>query len=369
MQNYFIKHPDGGFCYFNEHTYNLHFLTFLDYLINKNMIQDSSVIETLNKVKSFCKYDKGYKFFYIPIKTYEVDDIKTIQEESPEHSFEQIKASYLKLVEVNHLLNDLSKVMALHEKIISTITNKDFEAYVPIDVKKEYFSKKEKYYTSKAKKEYRGNENNKLTYNEYYKWIENKVQTFLKPLEEGYDTTPVIKTHADYKKPFNVTFDDLVESWQEVLDSNGNPHQIEANSAIEHFQQSKNYAVFCENSNNEQGYCAQGTILLVPINEAQLFISEQDAQEYIDLLNIQGAIVEVDVNFTKIVKTIGKVDLSNLDTVVAHQEKEHIEQMETKESLAQKLLNFMDDDDPMKSQLEQILTKKEVQIAKPRKKI
>lgn len=71
---------------------------------------------------------------------------------------------------------------------------------------------------------------------------------------------------------------------------------------------------------------------------------------------LNGVVVEIDVNFMKIVNHVGSsIDLRHLDTVVAHQEKTQLENRDTAQSLAAKLLDFVQDNDTLVKQLKEII--------------
>lgn len=365
MQNYFIKHSNGGYCYFRNEEHMMTFISFLDYLVEQNIIQDSTTLENLAKLKSFCEHYDYYNI--LTLRNYSVYDSKSINDDTDDDSFENIQKDYLKLVQINELVHNLTSVLKKHKQVVINITNADFKKYLYDSAKDHYIARKEQYYSNKYNKELSVQN---MGYYARITEVEKKVASIIEKLNKEYDLTPVVKTHPEYKKPFDINFDELLTKWQEILNEKGEPREIEGNTATDHFQKCTNYAIFTEDSEKQTGYWYQSRCILVPINEARLFTSKEAAQDQMKKYKLKGAIVEIDVNFNKVVSTIGNVDLSHLDTVVAHQEKEHIEQMDTKESLTQKLLALIDNNDPLKTQLENLLIPQEVAVvAKQRKKI
>lgn len=361
MQSSYITHPEG-YCYLNETNEELNFINLIDYFIKKGFIKDRHIQEQVKKLKSFCQHDKDHKKWHFSFIDYSVYSSKSIHE-FDEKTFDEIAKNFETLKEVEQLSKNLIEVLSTKsmKEAMKNLTNEEFKSYLNEYQAREFFDKKEVILRKKISEE--------QNISMYSAALYREVDALMKPIRQEYFLMPVMKCHTDYKKALKTNLTSVVEHWGEVLNEDGRPKNVETNSATEHFKEATSYAIFCENYSGV-GYWFQKSFSLVPLKEARLFESEKDALSEMERHKLKGAIVAVNVKFINITQTIGKIDLSDLEVVVAHQEKEHIEQMDTIESLANKLLALTQNQEKYKTltqNLNQILAPSETHLTQPKK--
>lgn len=357
MKDIYIKHRNG-YCYFTHEGIKLYLLTLTQFFVDCKIITDKTIKDNLRELKGYCEWNEYYGFHQFKYIHYQVMGTKSIHNPNESFGFDLIKEQYLKIFHVNELIHSLIDALKTVEKQINSLTNSQFSKYLTDGIKRDYLSKKKEYYINKFYKKY---EKELFAY-ALRDRVNGCVEEVMNKIEKDYPNLSVIKCHSHYKKVLDSHLDDVINSWQEVLTLEGEPKEVEGNSATDHFKQSLAYALFCENHYNNTGYLYQFGSSLVPIHQARLFSSEKQAQAYISKNKLDAAIVEVDLKFMKVLKVVGKVDTTNLDAVVAYQEKEHIEKMETAQSLAKKLLSYVEGNEVLTMELEKLLAPKEVKV-------
>lgn len=345
MNDTYIKHPNGGYCYFHYEKKELSFLSLVDYFIKKGVITDEKIRSDFLKMKVLCK-NSEFNYVY-----YSVYSQKSIHNKNRDYPFDLIEKNYQKILKTHELAKSLIQVLMGLKKEIKAITNLEFEEYLP--TKKRVFDEKEYYFDNKFEREAKKIKG--LGYYAVREYVKDKTRSALEQFKNDYDGLSVITCHKEFYSSLKLNLEDLVLYWEEVLDEHGKPIQIEHNSALDHFQHSTSYAIFYEKYNTT-GYWYQKDYGLMSIREAKLFATQAAALDQMKKYNLNGVVVEIDVNFMKIVNHVGSsIDLRHLDTVIAHQEKTQLENRDTAQSLAAKLLDFVQDNDTLVKQLKEII--------------
>jgi hypothetical protein len=360
MNDTYIKHPSGNYCYFSHERIDLNYLCFIDYFIKNGVITDEKIKTSYLKIKSMCK-SKTFSFSYLDYRLYEQ---KSIHDMSDSYSLDAIKQSYLNLVAVHQISEELIGVLTGLKKEIKAIANRDFAEYIPS--KESYLNDRKYYLGNKFEREYIKLHSG--SYSQRRSYVNQKTEEALETIKREYNRQSVTTSYPYLQKALKLNLEKLVLHWEEVLDEHGDAIELEGNNAIDHFQHAITYAIFCE-SYDKTGYWNQKSRYLTSIRDATLFATKKDAQAQMKRYNVNGVIAEVNVNFIQIVDYFGqKIDLTHLDTVSANQEKIHLETQENAQTLATRLLEHVQGNDNLVFELQQLLQKSQEKGEKKKNK-
>lgn len=336
MNELYIKHPNG-YCYFKAVSEHIEIIPIVLHLVNQKIITQDNLIKAVNELKSLCQYNEQWKYYSFQYVSYDVQASKSIGNPNDGYDFDTIEENFITLSRVNELINVLLTGIKPYIKDIRKITTREFKEFLSDQNENLYIEKKANYYEYKLFKE-----PSNLGYYEKNAQVETLVEKFKSSLKHDYPCLTILKTNKEYNKALKFNFDEVCDLWQEVLDEQGNPNTVEGNSAVEHFQKSTNYALFTENFSGVTGYLLDDSNNLVSINEAQLFKTVDEAENFMKYNGINAVICEIGVNFQRVIKTMEKVNLSHLECIIANQEKEKLELSDTFETLGTKMLQMID---------------------------
>jgi hypothetical protein len=359
MNNLYIKHP-SGYCYLSKNNKELYFLSFINYFIEKKMITDENIIAQCDEIKKLCHYNNVLKVFMFNYIDYWVEAQKSIRNNNNNITFEHVEKNYHNLVKCHELSTSLISHLKTMDKEIKAITNLEFDAYLDSkEARGAFFDKKERYFFDKL--------NNEDTLNYWEK--NKKVGELLSVVKQEYPNMTVMKTQTDFKSALKFNLQELVDKWEMVLSKQGRILQTETNSATDHFKKSLSYAIFCEVGSNT-GYFQQklwGSLKISALNNAKIFTSIDEAKDEMKKNSLKGAIVAIDVNFKEIVHQVGKINLSDLETVVAYHEKEMLEDKKDAKTLAKELLALISDNENLSSLNEELEKMVNTELVEPKK--
>lgn len=344
MAPFYIKHPQG-YCYLKQEHIFLFFLWVVDYFIHTYVITDSDTISQYHKLSAKC--DNGM----LEYLAFDVSPHKLFTTTGNErYSLNDIQKNYFSILETKQLIDDLLASLEPYQEEIKNITNLDLKPIFgdSYEIKKDYYIQ-----TKECQHQAQLNDIQK--------------NDLLKKWEAEFEQDCFFRSHDIFTIPSY--FEQMVPSWSEILNEKGEPFEVEDNTVAEHFGKKKSYAIFFEDGGHTGFWDERRWIL--DIGGAKLFQSIEEAQKAIVKHSIQGAIVEVNVEFSKIIENTTHVNIKPLEKMLALKEKEQIENNEVL-NLAQKLLAQLDNDDCLKGELELFLAEKKTnnsQIKSRRKKI
>jgi hypothetical protein len=338
----YIKHPKG-YCYFSQSDIALDILVVFKYLKDKNLIADEKVLQTYEKVLGEVSYEKDdydyrnyqlkgcfYKYSYMG---YYVQAKIEINNENNNQSFQDIQTSFLKTQALYEDLKVLFQYMKQQKHKLSTITTKEFSKH---------------YNYNKSKKNHAENQWNRHGNHYYNKNYEQQKQNFLEKTALEYPEYKIMDIQEEFFNydRINREFKKIIKNYQLVLDSQGKPLMVEESSSIDQFNDGQCYAIFTTGEGEEEdsileGYLTQDGYSVDSLSNAKLFSSPSKAKQCMTREGLDGYICEVAMTFKQVERKIGNANISSLDGVISHQEKQKLESVQHSQELAEKLMESL----------------------------
>lgn len=310
----FIK-KDNMYAVAYFHNMPMPILSLAHYLIDEKKINSPIIINTFEQAISLCKREKNAYFFnFIHLQ------LSKTPTEQKNYSIDEIEQSYQTILAFHALYKVLLKEVNKHYILISKLKNHQLHNYFNFDAILEY-----------AKQ---------------YHW------RFGKKLNDFDNVLFTEIAYHCFDKIFSDEIKSILNIWKKVVSKEGKILQIEETDVDIPFYKETVYLAYASLDNNQHGYVA-GWNQVGKLSEARFYQSLDTVRKQRHAKN--AAIVEASIIFKKFVEKDNNVDTSLLDGFIAKEEKEHLEQQDTKLSLAQKLLEYVKDNEVLKAELEKII--------------
>lgn len=348
MKSFYLKNQNGKYCILAQTQVDMDAIFLLDIYIGKfqQQLPDDiqEAFDTLTECGGFWgkkEYWNGgdiskYTSFFINLLSFKQVPLKNSSHETDKYTLNEVSENFKNLFKLQEKYQIITQFLLKNKTQFESLMPDDVKKYTPFrahefDLKKPYFK-------------------------------QVKFNSLLKP-----------------------SFDTLVKSWQTVLDTQGVPFDMEENSFAAKFNEKEGYALFCNDQYSadvkNSGFWGSTNSSLTDINQAKLFQSEAQIERYIKSGGFSNvAVVKVNVKFTEVVKSYGKINITPLETAKAEQEKNYLESLMTNreevKDLATKLLSVCSHDNlVLKAELEKLIEKQnslpleKVETVKAKKKI
>jgi hypothetical protein len=294
-------------------------LSLVHYLIDEKKIDSPLIIDIFKQASALCQRELGlYVFPFIHLAL----DKKPNQQ--MEFQLDEIESSYQNILTFYSLYKVLLKEVNLHYLLISKLRNHQLRDYFDLDSIKNKMSM----YSWQFKKQQLDNFDNILFNDVAYLYFD--------------------KIFADEMKP-------VLKIWKAVTSKEGkilNTEQVDID--VPYFNESV-YLVYGKNRQGVSGY-ATGWDQVGKMSEARLYQSIDTANKQRHIGN--PTIVQASIIFKKIALKNETSESSRLDGFIASEEKKKLDNEDTPLTLAQKLLEYVQDNEVLKSELEKIIHSK-----------
>lgn len=308
-------------------------ISLFDYLMANGLIQNQKIIDVANQIKSLCTTCNGsYYFSFIHLNIQK----KPLAKDT--YSLEEVEESYPQILAFQKLFKVLLKEVSKHSAVIHQVTNHMMQKYFNFELINQALIE--------------------------FPWALNQEQ------QKNYFNLNFLKSNYFYfDNPFNDPFKPILNVWKGVLNEQGKINSIESiEPDVPYFKETVYvlYGTHRWRKNGKNGYMQNQHNDVGGLSNARFYQTVESAKKQNHMQN--PIIVEAKIVFNRIAYKDEGSDTTELDAFIATEEKEKLERQETKETLAQKLLELVGENESLKLELEKLLSQKEESQVK-RKKI
>jgi hypothetical protein len=341
MQSFYIKlHHD--YCILHYSVIKSDILPLTHYLIDNGVITDINVLNAFKKLVQLTTntHNQSYYFSY-HVLNYRLAKTKNSANQNEEFSLDKIAHEYEKLSQLSQYYQLIINETKKHSKYLKTLTInhvKDRTNYL-IELKNvcdKHFNQLGLQSFSHYKYHHAKSENDLDAYDEFNLAKEKAA----KEAELSFLNSPLTFI-IDFSNLFKNKFHQHFQRIGKILDNQGRPHHMVSDGIEDKFKEKKAYALFCQEEFRENvfGFFSSGNTSLTDINQAKLFQNEAHVERYIKQSGLNDlAIVQVNVKLDSIIKKVGDIDISNLETVKIAQEKESFEKLIEQEKMMEDVM-------------------------------
>lgn len=344
MTQHFVKHPKKGYCYSYFKNVKLDVMCVFNYLIQEHIIEKTPFIKDL--MTQF--YELGLvsepKHFKVScLDYYTREELHINDEDNAYYHLDLIKREYDKTQKLNALFETYLTLVDIYQEPIEKIKMSQLEPYMNLQIMRQEYTVK------RAEKIEKNNQNGVMSQYQGMNYF-----TLLNELKREYANETILKAHPEIlKNPFT----SLVKNWGEILNHEGQVIHIESVLPETLLDETHKYALYTSNEKSSGYlYIDKDYHYKVKLQNATLFNSIIEAQEFIKKNNVDAVICQIDVKLSHIVKNKLDVDTTDLDVIFIQREKAKIEKKTNKIKLIYELMNYLNEKDgELKLQLDEAL--------------